>query len=69
MPLPMNWELQLHDIVAKYFQPFPTFEQWIDASGYGECMNYIRIDSETRARELRALYDEYLRDTGPDGAS
>ncbi len=55
----MDWQQQLNEVVQSS-SLLPTFEQWLDATGYREYVHKIRAGSiNVQATAMSALFDYY----------
>jgi len=55
----MAWQRELHEIVESNFL-VPTFEQWLDATGYRKYASCIYAGNiNLRATAMMSLYDYY----------
>ena len=56
----MNWQDQLQQIIHEQL-PTPTFEHWLDTSGYRLEADRIRLipSPEMQARAMMTLYEYY----------
>ena len=55
----MDWQQQLNEVVQSS-SLLPTFEQWLDATGYCEYVRNIRAGSiNVQATAMSALFDYY----------
>jgi hypothetical protein len=55
----MDWQRELHQIV-KSSSLVPTFEQWLDATGYAELARAVLSGNvNLQSTAMNALYDYY----------
>jgi hypothetical protein len=56
---PVSWQRELSEIIQSS-SLIPTFEQWLDATGYCEYVRALRAGNVNKqATAMNALYDYY----------